>query len=92
VKIHNLEESRKYFLDYISNVVQKFKMRPEEPDPGSDILGCFRKSTASRLRDMILLLCSALLRHIWSAVSSSRLPSTTERGTYWSETSEGPQK
>ncbi|KAK4828788.1 hypothetical protein QYF61_000845 [Mycteria americana] len=38
-------------------------------------LGCTRRS-ASRLRKVILPLCSALMRHIWSTVSSSGLPST----------------
>ena len=44
----------------------------------NSILVCIRKSISSRSRDVILLLCSALVRHIWSAVSISGLPSTKE--------------
>ncbi|TRZ16949.1 hypothetical protein HGM15179_010155 [Zosterops borbonicus] len=40
------------------------------------ILGCIRKSRASRSGEVILLLCSALVRHIWSAVSRSGLSSS----------------
>ncbi|TRZ23324.1 hypothetical protein HGM15179_003790 [Zosterops borbonicus] len=36
-------------------------------------LGYTRMSTASRMREVILSLCSAPVRHIWSAVSSSGL-------------------
>jgi len=40
------------------------------------VLGCIRQSTSSRSREVYLLFCSALVRHIWSAVSSAGLPST----------------
>ncbi|KAK4818307.1 hypothetical protein QYF61_010769 [Mycteria americana] len=48
----------------------------------SGVVGCMRRSVGSRWREAILPLCSALARHIWSAGSSSRLPSTRESGTY----------
>ncbi|KAF4801328.1 hypothetical protein TURU_035942 [Turdus rufiventris] len=51
------------------------------------ILGCFRESTASRLRLVMLLLYSALVRNIWSAVSYSALLSTGEMRSSWSRSS-----
>lgn len=38
---------------------------------------------------MILPLCSVLVRHNWSAGSSSGLPSTKRTWTYWRESSQG---
>lgn len=43
------------------------------------MLEYIRKSNASRAREVILLLCSALVRHIWSTVSSSGLHSQCNR-------------
>jgi len=40
------------------------------------IPGCIRTSITRRMKEVILLLYSATMRHIWSAVSSSGLPST----------------
>jgi len=40
---------------------------------------------------VILPLCKALVRHTWSAGSQAGLPSIRETGTYWSESSKGPQ-
>lgn len=47
------------------------------------ILGYLGKSVASRLREQIFPLCSALVRHIWSAGSDSGVLSTRETRSYW---------
>ncbi|KAK4827149.1 hypothetical protein QYF61_015103, partial [Mycteria americana] len=49
----------------------------------NSLLGCNRGSVASRSREVILPLCSAVGRHTWSAVSSSGLPSTRKIQTRW---------
>lgn len=51
-------------------------------------LSCVRKSVTSRSKEVILPICSALVRCIWGAVSSSELPSTRESWTYWSDSLE----
>lgn len=53
------------------------------------ILGCLRRSTASRLREQILPLFPVLVKHIWTAGSSSRILSSSKKWTCWSESSEG---
>lgn len=50
---------------------------------GSSILGCFGQSIASRSEGGDLSLCSAVVRHIWSAGSRAGLPDTSETQTYW---------
>jgi len=40
----------------------------------NSLLGCIRKSVVSSLREVTLHLDSALVRHIWSPVSSVDLP------------------
>ncbi|KAK4831729.1 hypothetical protein QYF61_018859 [Mycteria americana] len=45
----------------------------------SSLLGCIRWSVASRSREAILPLYSAMVGHIWSAVSSAELPQEYKR-------------
>ena len=49
-------------------------------------------SEASKSREVILHLCSPLVRHIWSAGSRSGLPCTKDTWTCWSWSSKGPQR
>lgn len=48
----------------------------------SSILVCIRKSITSRSREVILPLSSILIRLVWSAGSSTRLPSMRETWAY----------
>lgn len=54
----------------------------------NNILECIRRSIASRSR-AVTLLYSALETHIWRAVSSFGICSTSEVWTCWNESSEG---
>lgn len=61
----------------------------DEPEKKA-ILGCIRKSTASRLRGDDA--SSALVRGSWNAGSSAGFPGKIETLTSWSETCEGQSK
>jgi len=54
------------------------------------ILGCIKRSMASRLREAILTVSSTLLRHTWSPASSSGALKTEQTWSCWSDTRGGP--
>lgn len=48
---------------------------------------CISKYAASRLREVVLLLYSEMVRHIWGTVNSAGLPRTRVECTRWSQSS-----
>ncbi|GAB0193764.1 mitochondrial enolase superfamily member 1 [Grus japonensis] len=72
-------------VDHKLNVSQQCALAAKRANSTS---GCLKQSVASRSREVILPLCSALVKCICSAGSSAGLPSTTETWTYWRESSE----
>ena len=50
------------------------------------------RSVASGLGEVIILICSALMRHIWSAGSSCGVPGARDMWRYWKQYSKGSRR
>lgn len=55
-------------------------------------LGYMRKTITNRLRDVILRLYSALVRHTWETGSSSGFPTIRKTQSYWTMPSKQPRR
>jgi len=73
----------------VDKLCQQFALTEKQ---ANILLVCMGKTIASRLREAILPLCSALVRLYLAAGSSAGLPSTTETWTYWCELNERSQR
>lgn len=71
------------------NVSQQCALAATE---GNAILGCVRRSAASRSREVICPSTQHCCGHIWNAVPSAWLPVTKESWVYWSKSSRGSQR
>lgn len=58
----------------------------------TSISACTMKGVSNRSRDMTLLLCSALVRYIWSAVPGFVLPNASRTWAYCRMSSKKPQR
>jgi len=72
------EKTLGVFVDTELNVSQQCALATRKTN---GIQGCVRKSVSSRWREAVLPLCSALVRHTWSAGSSAGLPNTRQGHT-----------
>lgn len=81
------EETLRVLVDAKLNVSQQCALKAKQ---ANGILRCIRQSFASRLREAILLSCSALVRSHLECWVQFCGPSTRERWNYWMESTEGP--
>jgi len=58
-----------------------------ETKKANSILGCVRRDIATRLKEVIIPLCSTLMRDIWRSMSSAGLLSTRKMWNYWGKVS-----